>query len=251
MSSVKILDKNSHSTVKIDVSQRLKHAAEQNLMPVMLSEFQRCAIHFPIILTKNADTGKFTCAAMFGFEKGENLFWKEGKWDALYEPLNIQRQPFLLANLNESDNEPKPENFVFCIDENSPCVTREKTGQALFDNGEPTDYLKQMQKTLAELLQGEKQVEGFVNTMREMDLISPLSLDITFNNDDKQRIDGVYTIDEEKLNSLNDSQVCALHKSGYLGVIYTVYVSLGQLYPLIERKNTLLEKANDWFKAVN
>lgn len=243
MSSVAVLEKSKHNAIRIDVSKKISHVANQRLMPVVLSEFQRCANHFPIILTKNGETEKFVCAAVFGFDQGENLFLEEVEATAAYAPLNIQRQPFLLVNRNEEQSEAKPEDFVLCIDESSPCITEEETGQALFENDEPTDYIELMQKTFSELLKGEKQTEAFVDKMVEMDLIAPLTLNFAFNNEGQQRIDGAYTINEEKLNKLDSAQVYELHNTGYLGIIYTIYVSLGQFYPLITRKNASLKKA--------
>jgi len=243
MSSVAVLEKNKHSATRIDVSKKISHVANQRLMPVVLSEFQRCANHFPIILTKNGETDKFICAAVFGFDQGENLFIDDAEESAVYAPLNIQRQPFLLVNRNEVQGEEKPEDFVLCLDESSPCITEDETGQALFENDEPTGYIELMQKTFTELLNGEKQTEAFVEKMVEMDLIAPLSLNLAFNNEGQQRIDGAYTINEEKLNKLDSTQIYELHNTGYLGLIYTIYVSLGQFYPLLSRKNASLKKA--------
>ena len=47
-------------------------------MPVVVSEFPLLAVHYPILLSKDADTGAFYCGAMLGFDAGENLFLAEG-----------------------------------------------------------------------------------------------------------------------------------------------------------------------------
>ena len=239
------LDAAQHQHLRIDTDRIARHAAEQRMMPIVISEFQNCAIHFPILISKNAESGAFVCTALFGFDQGENLFWKDGKWDALYTPLNIQRQPFFIGS-KEDDN---GDDYVLCIDRNSPSVS-DNNGEKLFeDNRQPSAYLQKAQSTLRELLQGEAETKVFLDKLLELDLIAPLSLDITFNNQQSQRVDGAYTISEEKLAQLSDEQILSLHKAGYMGLIYTMFVSLGQLYPLIERKNHMLEHTADWFAA--
>ena len=69
-------------------------------------------MQYPIVITKNADSGKFVCVCVFGFEQGENLFWKEGHWDGVYTPLNIARQPFFIGD----DTSDTSHHFSVCID---------------------------------------------------------------------------------------------------------------------------------------
>ena len=252
MSELKMLDYQKHKHFRVDSNLLHQHIADQRMMPIVLSEFQSCAIHFPIVLSKNADTGAFVSVAIFGFEQGENLFWKNGTWDALYTPLNVQRQPFFIGNRGESEDETSDQDYVLCIDESSKCLTESDDAHALFNaKGEPSSYLAKVQTSLKDLLSGEADTHKFTLKMLELDLLVPLTFDITFSNKETQRVDGAYTISEERLGKLSDEQILELYKSGYMGVIYTMFVSLGQLYPLIERKNQVLDGAGDWFKKAN
>ena len=249
MSQLILLEQTHHQNLKIDPERRAEHAADQRLMPVVVSEFQSCAIHFPLVITKNADSGAFLAAALFGFDEGENLFWREGRWDALYSPLNVQRQPFFVGNRDENMGS-ADSDFVLCFDAKSPCLTEADNGELLFESdGQPSAYLQQMQTTLGQLLAGESETARFIDKLIELDLLVPFSLDITFNNGQSHRVEGIYTVGEERLASLAADQVAALHAGGYLAIIYTMLVSLGQLYPLIERKNRMLEAAEGWFQA--
>lgn len=245
MNPITQLDVRRHQSMKIDPNRVTEHAADQRMMPIVISEFQNCAIHFPIIVTKNADSGAFVCVALFGFDAGENLFWKQARWDALYTPLNIRRQPFSLGVHTEQETN----NYVLCIDEQSPSVNHEEGVPLFTSEGQASDYLKQAQGVLQDLLRGEAESKLFVDELVALDLLAPLSFDITFKNDQSQSIGGAYTISEEKMAQLSDAQILRLHKSGYLGLIFTMFVSLGQLYPLIERKNDVLMRADSWFTA--
>jgi hypothetical protein len=77
------------------------------------------------------------------------------------------------------------------------------------------------------------------------DLLQPLSLEVTFQNSQKTKLNGLYTINQERLAQLNSDQITLLHQSALLPAIYTVITSLGQIYPLIERKNAVLNLTDD------
>ena len=49
----------------------------QRFVPVVVNEFHALAMHYPILFSKDADTGQFYCGAMLGFDEGENLFLDE------------------------------------------------------------------------------------------------------------------------------------------------------------------------------
>jgi len=229
------LNNNTHRTLKIDRSKIASVGAHERMIPVVLSEFLKLSVQYPIVFTKNAETGKFLVVALLGFEHGENLFWKNHQWDGLYVPLNITRQPFFIGKEDLSK-----EASVICIDLVSDCLSQEQ-GEAIFDaEGNETHYMESMRSTLAELLGGEKKTQTFIDSLLEHELIMPLSLDITFVNSDTQPVQGVYTIDEQKLENLPVQVITKLHKEKYLKLVYIMVASLGHIYALIQRKNERL-----------
>jgi len=251
MSQLVLLDPRIHRNLKVDPGKVAAHGAFERSVPVVLSEFQNLAIQYPIIITKNTETGQFVCVSVFGFEEAENLFWRDGAWNAVYVPLNIARQPFFAGENEPAPKGQKQDQFVVCIDIESDSV-QEAGGEALFDqHGAATEYLHRMQSTLAQLLEGETQTRKFVQKLKELNLLKPMSLEITFVNDQSQRVAGAYTIDETRLEGLSQEEFLELHSLGYLHPIYTMIVSLGQLYSLIEKKNTLLSQGSQWFKQAN
>lgn len=226
------LNNSAHKNIKIDTSKIEVIGAKERMIPVVLTEFLKLCVQYPIVFTKNADTGKFVCVALLGFDHGENLFWQNDQWDGIYIPLNITRQPFFIGkeDLNKDD-------AVVCIDVESPCISLEN-GEELFNSqGQDTAYLGNAKSMLAQLVSGEQQNFDFINTLLNLDLIMPLALDITFANDKTQRVQGIYTIDEEKLDKLNSDEVLMLHRYKYLKPIYTMVSSLAHIYALIQRKN--------------
>jgi hypothetical protein len=169
---------------------------------------------------------------LLGFGENENLFWQDNQWKSIYVPLNIQRQPFFIGN-DQGET-------IICIDTESPCLSSGQ-GDALFTaQGDETLFLQQVKARLAELFNGEEETQNFIQWLMELKLIMPLSLDITFADQQTQRIQGIYTIDEEKLAKLDSGQLMDLHQRGYTKPVYTMIASLGQLYALIHKKNQRL-----------
>lgn len=218
-------------------------AAQSRMIPLVTAEFIKAATEYPILLTKNAATGKFICVALCGFEDGENLFWREGAWDAIYVPFNVARQPFFLgAPENDGD-------FVLCIDTKADCLSGDE-GELLFGpDGTETAYLRQVQHALRQLALGERETAAFVATMLDAGLLTDVALEIKFANGEQCRVQGLYTIDEAKLDALEGDALLALRAKGYLPLIYAMVVSVGQIYALIQKKNAALAKAREWFAA--
>jgi hypothetical protein len=69
-----------------------------------------------------------------------------------------------------------------------------------------------------------------------------MRLDIEFINGQSHSVNGMYTIDEEKLKALSSDNISELHRLDYLSYIYAMIASMGQLYALVQRKNSQLSE---------
>jgi hypothetical protein len=244
MANLVAVDNKSHKDIKINNALVEAHGKNLHLVPAVVAEFTNLALQYPIVLTKNGDTGEFVCAAMLGFENKENLFWQDEQWQGIYLPLQIQRQPFFIGkNPTKASSENKQESaeHLVCIDTESPAISTTK-GEPLFTAiGEETAYFSQAKNCLAQIMQGELDNKLLLEQLQEMALIQPIALEITFINQQKTRLNGLYTIDKKKLAILNNEAVVKLHQLGLLLPIYIMTTSLGQIYSLIDKKNKQLE----------
>lgn len=243
MAKLVTINSDIHRNLAVNPQKAELHGAELNLIPVVMGEFVNAAVQFPIVITKNGDTGEFVCAAMLGFEAHENLFWQNGQWQGIYLPLQIQRQPFFIANTQEVADDKTSSNLEMCIDMDSPAIidssVEHEQKQCLFiEDGQESDYLKHAKLLLGQLLQGEQDNQRLLAALKQYDLIQPLSLEVTFANDKSTRLNGLYTINQDALAKLSESQIVQLHRDGLLQAIYTMVTSLGQIYALIARKNS-------------
>ena len=233
------LSQTEHKHLKIQPSKVEALGAQQTMVPVVINEFKKLCVQYPIVLTKNGDTGQFICVALLGFEKGENLLWQDEQWQGIYTPINISRQPFFIGQ-ESADAQP-----LLCIDTNSPCLS-ENTGEPLFnEQGEATAFLNNIKTLLSQLIAGQTHTQNFIDALIKHSLISPLTLDITLVNKQNQKVNGLYSIDEAKLDALSNEALVELKQSGHLHAIYTMMDTLGHIYGLIQRKNERLKKLSD------
>lgn len=247
MPQVQALNMKQHRRIQIDTAAARKQTASTRMMPVMLSEFQKMAIEYPILLTKNGETGAFVTVGLFGLEDEENLFWQAGDWEAVYRPLNLRRHPFLIGK-NDNKQHADDHDYLLCLDMDNPAVSG-KTGEALFDkSGAPTPFLQDMQKVLADLIAGEVQTQNFIDTLLDLKLVTPISLDITLANQEHIRAEGMYSIDEDRLNALGAETLHDLLQRGYLAPIYAMIISVGQIYALVQKKNLLVSEPSPWLQ---
>jgi len=200
--------------------------------PMEFRDIQSC---YPILFTKDPNTGGFFAVALLGFEADQNLFLHDDGWDAAYVPALVQRQPFLIAKGGEGDAKPP----VVSLDLDHPRVTQDE-GEALFDSGgEPSEFLKQKIALLDKLHRGLQHGSGFISTLLQHELLEQIALDIAFNDGSKKTLQGFYCIAEERLYQLKGDVLEALNQAGYLQPVFMAVASLSRVRDLIERRNRL------------
>ncbi len=198
-------------------------------------EFRDIQGSYPILFTKDPNTGGFFAAALLGLEADQNLFLRDGGWDAAYVPTLVRRQPFLIARGDASDDKPP----VVSVDLDHPRVSQD-SGEALFDSqGEPSEFLNQKIALLDQLHRGLQHSVGFIDTLLQHELLEQITLDIAFNDGSKKTLQGFYSIAEEKLYQLKGDVLEKLNQAGYLQPVFMAVASLSRVRELIERRNQL------------
>jgi hypothetical protein len=196
-------------------------------------EFRDIQSCYPILFTKDPNTGGFFAAALLGLETGQNLFLQDDGWDAAYVPALVQRQPFLIATGGKDDEKPP----VASLDIDHPRVSKE-VGKALFDSaGNSTKFLDQKIAVLDKLHRGLQHSSGFIDTLLRNELLEKITLDIAFNDGSKQTLQSFYSIAEERLYQLKGDVLESLNQAGYLQPIFMVVASLSRTRDLIDRRN--------------
>ena len=227
---IKPLHNVEHKDTKIKNGFNADIVKGQHLVPIVAHEFPRIATELPIVFVKNNETGEFQPVAMLGLEPGENLFVQDDKWQGSYLPHALTRYPLVLSK------NPEDENQLFVgINESSDLVSKEE-GNALFDDkGEETDYLKRRKEGLISFVEFSQVTAAFTKYLADKELLVAQTLTLEIKGE-KRDINGIYLIDEKKLNELSDEEFLDLRKRGYLAPIYAFLTSMPQVNRLARLK---------------
>lgn len=237
------LSRAAHAGLRIRPGGAEATAAGQHLIPIVVSEFRKAAIQYPIVFAKNPQTGRFAPYVLTGLAPEENLFWTGTELDVAYVPLNVRRQPFYVGS---SDDGPG----VLCIDTESPCLDESGANALLNPDGSDSVYLQGVLATLGELVSGRTPTEQFVAALLSLDLLAPLLLDIVLEDGTPLKVQGLYGLDEDKFRQLPAAELSGLFSSGRLDWVYAVLLASGHIFNLIRLKNRRSALGRAWHSDV-
>jgi len=93
MTQVVPLNKETHRALRVDGRASAAYGDNRRFAQVIVKEFPQLVVHYPILFSKDPQTGQFYCGAMLGFDEGESLFLEEWEERGFYRPLSLQRGP--------------------------------------------------------------------------------------------------------------------------------------------------------------
>jgi SapC len=225
-----LLNNRDHRELRVITTRSAAYGDDVMCTPTFPAEFRNVQAHYPIVFARGRD-GSFTPLALFGFREKQNLFLTPEGWDALYLPMMIERQPFLIGSSGEGK--------VVHIDLDSPRVSRTTGERLFFEHGGNSDHLERAGSLLAAIDEGIAAIPPFSAALAEHDLLESFALDIEFRDGAQHRFAGFYAVQEERLNALGTDALGKLHQRGYLEAIYMVIASFANFRELIERAGKL------------
>jgi SapC len=237
------LNSRTHRNLRVSTRQANPAVAEVNAVGVVPRELPRLLSAYPVFFVKSQETGQFEPAALLGFKSRENLFLEDGRWDAGYVPLQMQRQPFSLLPRAETPEPGQPVNLDVAIDMANPYV-QEQEGERLFkDDGESTKYLQDMSSILSALLSGAPEAHAYTSKLSELNLLEPVSIGVEFVDRSETKLEGIYWVAPAVLKALPSEQLAELRDRGYLEWLYFQMASVSHVSNLVARKNRRLAGA--------
>lgn len=239
MTQIVPLDSQAHRALKVDGRASAAYGDGRHFVQVTVNEFSLLVPHYPILFSKNPDTGGLYCGVMLGFKEGENLFLDEWRERETHRPLALQRGPFYA------------QGPTLAIDLDHPRVGAEG-GEPLFtERGQPSRYLQGIMRAFRDLKPGIEATRLFVERLLELNLIEPVDIEVEFEDGSLYRCAGLYTVNQDTLSVLPDAVVVELFRRGYLWLIHLMIASLKQVPVLARKKNgRLLESTRALAGAV-
>ena len=231
-----ILDPDQHRDLRVRVEPGAEYGDATMACLTVPLEFRRIQNEFPILFRRNLETGTFSALALLGFEDGENLFLDGGRWEALYRPMALSIQPFLVGRPGSSGGSAQVH-----IDLGHARIAPPGEGIGLFDeHGRPTPHLEQVAAMLGDLDEGYRASHDFFAALERHDLIEPLAVDVELNDGSQHRLVGYHSINEDRLAALDAAALGELHRAGHLMPMFMALASLSNLAELARRKEQRL-----------
>ena len=235
MDDYQLLDPTKHASVRIQNQGSLLKLDRGMLAPAFLGEFRSLACEFPIVLTKDGETGQFLCAALLGLSP-QHLSCVDagGEWQDAYLPWSLKRQPFLIANQANQEGTVTP---MLSLDTAHPMVSQD-SGEPVFDSsGALTDVAEAKLAALRSINDFATKTAEFVDRLMSLELLTGLKVQGQTASGQDIVVDGIYGIDEEALGQLSESVLGELHRANQLEPIYLMVASLGRISAFMRQIN--------------
>ncbi|WP_422016845.1 SapC family protein [Roseateles sp.] len=228
------LDREVHKNMKLDTTVPVvRRLADQNSVFLAAVEFGDACKEYPIVFVRagNGDNGKPVVAplAVLGLKAGSNLFVDGDQWTGNYVPAYVRRYPFAMARLEENTT-----NVAVCFDLKWPGFN-DTTGEALFKDGQPTEFLTNARTFLENFEQESERTRLICNLLVELDLLQDMRFEATLSTGEKIDVEGFLALDEKKYAELPDDKVLQLHRNGLIALIELHRLSLTNMNRLVGR----------------
>lgn len=225
--AIEVLDEVTHRDLKVDFDLARQTCYSKQILPAVVSEFHNLMFHYPIVFVKDATTGEFTCSVLLGIAPDKHLLKLQDHTSEEALPLNLRRQP-LVAIASADDNGP-----LIGINLETPGVGQ---GEDLFGGAAPR--LELAIAALSDLYRGFDETKNYIKTLVALKLLSPLKVEFEYKNKPKLSLEGLYSIDENKIAQLLDADTQA--KDEFIKIARYAYA---QNFSLINmRKFTLFSE---------
>ncbi|CAM3908521.1 SapC family protein [Roseateles saccharophilus] len=229
------LDREAHKNLKLDTSQAVvSRVADQNSVFLAAVEFGDACKEYPIVFVRAGEggpEGKPAVAplAVLGLKPGSNLYVEGDKWTGGYVPAYVRRYPFAMARLDGN-----ADNLAVCFD-GKWAGFNETTGEALFKDGQPSEFLMNAKGFLENFEQEAERTRLICNLLVEMELLRDMRFEATLPSGEKIDVEGFLALDEKKYAELADDKVLQLHRNGLIALIEMHRLSMGNMNRLAGR----------------
>lgn len=201
----------------------------QHAVPLTVDEFVNAQRFAPIIFSAGADSVPLL---LMGLNEGVNIFVDdEGKLRGpAYIPAYVRRYPWMLAKLR-----PDSEELSLCFDPTSPAIGAFEEGNALFEDGKPSELTQGVLKFCEDFEQAAARTGQFVRELQEVGLLMDGEVSIQTPIADQPFVyRGFRMINEEKLRDLRGDQLRKINQSGMLPLIHAHLFSLQLMREIFE-----------------
>ena len=229
------LSSETHATWRVRSLDRAPFLIGQHAVPVTVDEFPLVQRHMPIVFSVGEESVPI---ALMGLNEGVNVFIDdEGKLrdTNVYVPAYVRRYPYMLARLR-----PDTQELSLCFDPTADSIGPFEDGEALFDDGQPSEATKSILQFNETFEQAGARTQAFMKELKEAELL--MDGEVTIQPDGAAQpfiYRGFQMINEEKLADLRGDQMRKMGKSGMLPLLYAHLFSLSLMREIFGRQMQL------------
>lgn len=218
MSDIRVISPAEHANKRWFKPTNFSFAAKDRLVAVGLSEIPKAMMSLPLAFAKN--DAVYMPVVIQGFVTGQNLLvTPTGQWVADYIPVLYRSYPFKLAK-NASGQ------FVLCADHDSGLLTDTPAGFQFFSDEKTLS--PEVNAVAAQLMQFESERARSAQICKVLDdngVFEPWNIQLQHGKD-IHTVEGIYRINEQKLNELPPEAMIELRGLGGLMVCYAQLFSM-------------------------
>lgn len=201
----------------------VRFAAQDAVAPLVVQELPRACLSLPIAFIPQGDA--FVPAAVQGLQPGKNLFVSpDGRWIGPYTPAIYRGYPFALADADNGQ-------VVLCVDTDSGLVGEHHSEPFFDEQGEPSPSVKAVFDFLQQVRRNREITLRVCAALQAEALIQPWPVTLKGEHGETS-VQGLYRIDEARLNSLSADALHRLQQAGALPVAYCQLLSMQHLATL-------------------
>jgi hypothetical protein len=235
-----LLDTAKHRNLKLASVDDHSMAEGMHSCFIAATEIGQAAREFAIVFVRDGDANgkpRVRPMAVLGLSAGENLYLDGIGWGAGYVPAYIRRYPFWAAQLEGMDQPA----LLFDAWWHGFSETQ---GDPLYDDeGQPTPRLLEAIRFVEGFDLEAQRTDVFCEMLVDLDVLREMSATVSLADGSKFSLDGLFAVDEARLNALDDEIVLKLHRGGALALIHAHRVSLSNLQTLVDRKAKRMQPA--------
>lgn len=227
MSKLVELTPNAHQKLKVSNNAAALVAKQMQIINITAAEVASAATDLPVFFTRNAQSGGWGMCVLASLEQGAAPLVANDRWLGLYTPNFLKSYPiFPIQN-------PENNSYSLGIDPENPALLQNE-GEALFEaDGKETLFLDNVRRTIDADIKAGYQTWLMTQELEKLGLFKSIDLVLQYADGSQQKLHGLFTINEEKLQTIDKENLVVMHQKGYLLVLHAALMSIYQLNRLI------------------
>ncbi len=223
-----------HATWKTRTVESAPWLNDQHAVPLTVDEFASAQRNYPIIFSSGEAPVPL---ALMGLNEGGNVFMGEdGRFtEQVYVPAYVRRYPFMLAKLR-----PDSDDLSVCFDPTAGAIGEFEEGDALFEDGQPTEATKQILSFCEQFEQAGQRTQAFMQELIANELLMDGEMSVQPDPDKPPFVyRGFQMVNEDKLRELRGDQLRKMNQSGLLPLVYAHLFSMSVMRDVFGRQMAL------------